>query len=122
MRHTSPCTKIIRDSVILTYARFAHLGLDTATFPPPCATVNDAVDGRLQTNDPSRREGMVDRPARAGAMTKAWLAATQASRMHKIDRMMTPRKWKSCFPKSLVQQCKWVETIKSQKGGCVSRR
>lgn len=43
------------------------------------AIVNDAVDGRLETNEPSRRDGTaVDRPARWGAVTRAWLAPNSA--------------------------------------------
>lgn len=48
----------------------------------PCAAaVNGAVDVRLDTNEPSRRDGAaVGKPARCGAITKAWLAPNRAER------------------------------------------
>lgn len=54
----------------------AHLGRDTARLPPPCATVSEAKGEVLETKDPSRRDAVVDRPARAGGdMTNALLPA-----------------------------------------------
>ncbi len=55
---------------IMPYASGSHLCRDGATLLAR-AIVNDAVDGRVETNEPSRREA-VDRLARAaGATTKA---------------------------------------------------
>lgn len=82
----------------------AYLGLDVATWVPCFAIVSEAVVERLVTNDPSRSDGIVDRPTRAGGAVKAWLPTTAQSakrKVYSIDRMIQSDKsfyvYKSVF-------------------------
>lgn len=88
----------------------SHLRRDTATLPSPRAAVNDAVDWRLDTNEPSRRVGTVEKLARAaavGAVTKAWLrtSAERARRnVHRKYRIVTVETSK-LLSGSLLSRC-----------------
>lgn len=69
-------SSIITAPTLVLYALLVHLGRDTARFPPPCAVVSEAIGEMLETKEPSRRDALVDGPARAGgAMTNASLPA-----------------------------------------------